>query len=111
MNSKKNLIWVLVNCNTIKEAQTIGKAVLNKRLASCFDIFRREQATYFWPPKSGKTESAKGALLVLETFQEKYDQASKLVKSLHSDKLPFVGYIPIQGVGDSYLKWIKREIK
>lgn len=111
MKQSSSCIWILVNCNSLKEAQKIGEEVLAKRLASCFDIFRREQATYFWPPKSGKKETVTGALLILETLENKYDQVSKLVTKLHSDDMPFIGYIPIQGVSKEYLKWIKGEIK
>ncbi|KKS78584.1 MAG: hypothetical protein UV52_C0034G0001, partial [Parcubacteria group bacterium GW2011_GWD1_42_9] len=59
-----SVIWVLVNCNSLAEAKNIGGACLQARLASCFDIFKRELTQYFWPPRSGKTESARGALLI-----------------------------------------------
>ena len=108
---KNSFVWILVNCNSLKEAQKIGEGVLAKRLASCFDVFRREQAVYFWPPKSGKKEIATGALLILETLENKYSQVSKVVKSIHSDEMPFIGYIPIRGISKKYVEWIKGEIK
>ena len=105
------VIWVLVNCNSAKEAEKIGKAILKKRLISCFDIIPRHAAFYFWPPKSGKIETSKGATLILETFKEKYKLAAKEVKENHSDKLPFIGFIEIKGVSGDYINWIKGEIK
>ncbi len=100
-----------MNCNSIKEAEKIGKAILNKRLVSCFDIIPRHAAFYFWPPKSGKIETSKGAILVLETFKEKYNFIAKEVKENHGDKLPFIGFIEIKGVSDDYINWMKGEIK
>lgn len=105
------VIWILVNCNSVKEAEIIGKIILKKRLVSCFDIIPRHLAIYFWPPKSGKIETSKGATLVLETFKEKYKFVAKEVKKIHSDKLPFIGFIEIKSVAKDYINWIKGEVK
>lgn len=111
MNRQRNYnaIWVLVNCSSFKEAKRIGTSLLKKRLISCFDIFSRQISMYFWPPRSGKFETAKGALLVLESLEEKYDAIFGEVEKLHSDKEPFIGYIPIFGLSKSFLNWIKEE--
>lgn len=107
----KKVIWILVNCNSAKEAEKIGRTILDKRLSSCFDIIPRHLAAYFWPPKSGKIEISKGATLIFETFKEKYSLVVKEVKKLHSDDLPFIGFIEIKGVEKAYIKWIKGELK
>lgn len=104
-------IWVLVNCNNSKEARSIGKAVLGKRLGVCFDIIPRDLTIYFWPPKSGKLEEAKGSLLIIETLEKKYPNIKKKIEEFHSDKLPFIGYIAIQGTDRKYQDWIKEELK
>jgi len=41
------IIWILVNCNSLKEAKLIGREILKKRLASCFDIVPRFLAAYY----------------------------------------------------------------
>lgn len=111
MADKNQPIWVLVNCNSQQEAQKIGDLILSRRLASCFDIFPRALTKYFWPAKSGKIEQAKGALLVIETFEKNYKDVQALVKKNHSDKLPFIGFISIEGVSDNYRNWMHGEIK
>ena len=105
------VIWVLINCNSIEEAKLIGEEILKKRLSSCFDIIPRKVASYYWPPKSGKIETTKGVPLILETFDEKYNLIKKEVKKLHSDKLPFIGFVEIKGVDKKYMNWIKGELK
>jgi uncharacterized protein involved in tolerance to divalent cations len=105
------VIWVLVNCNSIKEAKLIGKKVLKKRLISCFDIIPRRLAVYYWPPKSSKIETSKGVILILETFKGRYNPIAKEVKKLHSDKLPFIGFLEIKGISKDYINWIKGELK
>lgn len=103
-------IWVLVNCNSTKEAKEIGDKVLEKRLGSCFDVFLREHASYFWPPKTSRIEKAKGTLLMIESFKSKYRDIHVFVKNIHSDKLPFIGYIEMSGLEENYLEWMKGEI-
>lgn len=104
-------IWVLVNCPSLAEAKKIGEAVLDQRLIACYDIYPRALSCYFWPPKSDKKEQARGALLILETLKSKYTQVQLAVTQLHSDKLPFIGYLDIQGVNPKFTNWIKEEVK
>ena len=104
------VIWVLVNCNSLKEAKSIGRVCLKARLASCFDVFKREQTMYFWPPKTGKIEQAKGALLILETMSVQLPKLRRLVRKLHSDKLSFIGHLNIQ-VETAFARWVKGELK
>jgi len=105
------IIWILVNCNTIKEARKIGKKALKQRLAPCFDIFKRLETNYFWPPKSGKIESAKGCTLVLETLPKYFKKIEKQIKEQHSDQLPFIGSVEINNVHPDFVKWMKGELK
>ncbi|OGY88995.1 MAG: hypothetical protein A3B30_02800 [Candidatus Komeilibacteria bacterium RIFCSPLOWO2_01_FULL_52_15] len=105
------IIWILVNCNSITEAKKIGTALLKKRLVSCFDIFERAGAWYFWPPKSGKIETSRGALLILETLPAKVKKIGSEVRRLHSDALPFIGTIEIGTINSRYLRWMKGEMR
>ncbi len=106
----KDIAWILINCNTVKEADDIGKILLRKRLISCFDILPRLKTSYFWPPKSGKIESGKGAMLVTESLKNKFINIKKEVMKVHSDKLPFIGAFNIK-VDKEYFNWVKGEIK
>ena len=81
------VIWILVNCNSLEEAKSIGKAILKQRLSACFDVYSRNLAAYFWPPKSRKIETTTGAMLILETFRDKYNLVTKEVKK-NSDGIP-----------------------
>lgn len=105
-----NPIWVLVNCNSSDEAQRIGDHILDNRLGSCYDIFLRKLSKYFWPAKSSKKEKGQGALLIVETFENKYQELQSQIKKLHSDKLPFIGYINILGAEKAYIDWIQGEL-
>jgi uncharacterized protein involved in tolerance to divalent cations len=102
--------WVVVNCVSVHQADQLGTALLKKRLVSCFDVFPRAKTAYFWPPKSGKIETAKGAMLVLDSLPAKVSAIRKLVKKLHSDTLPFIGSFAMD-VESAYYKWMASELK
>ena len=109
--SKREIIWVVVNTHSIKEADKIGKAVLKQRLCACYGIMPRIKSVYYWPPKSGKLETSKGPLLTLETLEKNYTAIIKLVKSLHSDKVPFIGQWEMENVQKDFYSWLKKELK
>lgn len=105
------LTWVLVSCTTLKEARRIGSAVLAARQAACFDIFPRALTRYFWPPRRGKIQTARGALLVLETTKPHLPTIRSLVRQHHSDRLPFIGALRIEEVEPAYEKWLNHELR
>ena len=104
------IIWILVNCNSEKEAKKIGNEILKKRFVSCFEIIPRLHAAYFWPPKSGKIENSRGATLILETINKNIRKIEQEIKKIHSDKLPFIGSIQTR-VSKEYSDWVKGEIQ
>lgn len=106
----REIIWVVVNTNSLKEAEKIGRAVLKKRLCACFGIIPRIKSVYYWPPKSNKLETSKGPLLTLETLPKHYSKITELVKSLHSDKVPFIGQWEMENVEKNFYNWLKAEV-
>lgn len=104
------VVWVLVTCNSADEASRIGEAALAARQASCMDVFLRERTKYFWPPKSGVLEEGSGALLVLETFDDRFEALAELVRKAHSDELPFIGSLRVDHVAGAYRDWMDSEL-
>ncbi len=107
----KAVIWVLVNSNNAKEAKFIGDQVLAARLAAGYSLISKSLNKYYWPPQSGKFETNTGPQLVLETLPKNYLKIVKLIKIIHSDKVPFMGRIRVDGVGMDFYAWMRGEIK
>jgi uncharacterized protein involved in tolerance to divalent cations len=105
------IAWLLVNCNSIAEAKKIGRTALKKRLASCYDVWPRAVAEFYWPPQKNKIESAKGATLILVTLKPFIKRLAKVVEQEHSDTLPFIGSIKIEDVSPKYANWVKGELR
>jgi periplasmic divalent cation tolerance protein len=106
-----SIIWVLVNSKSRAEAEKIGKAILNQRLAACYGLYAKFGSTYFWPPGSKKLETSKGPLLVLETLPKHYRSILSNVRELHSDQVPFIGKLKIDDVNKDFYNWIRGEVK
>lgn len=132
MPKEREIIWVVVNTNSIKEADKIGRVVLKRRLCACYAILPRVKSVYYWPPasrrlasirrsgrvstsrggpKSYRLEVSKGPLLTLETLPTAYSAIIKLVKSLHSDKVPFIGQWEMENVEKNFYQWLVGELK
>lgn len=103
--------WVIINCNSKKEADKIGRQLLQQRLVACFDIIPERESSYFWPPRSGKIESIKGSMLIAVTLPSKYSSITKLTRKIHSDKVPFIGRLKIDDVNRDYYLWLQSELK
>ncbi len=121
---EREIIWVTVNTNSNKEADKIGLAVLKARLCACYGIIPRIKSVYYWPtrlarkkgrlaspPKLSQIQTSKGPLLTLETLPKHYQKIIKLVKSLHSDKVPFIGQWEMDHVDPAFYNWLKGEIR
>lgn len=124
MSADREIIWVVVNTNSIKEADKIGRAVLKQRMCACYSIIPRIKSVYYWPPRSARLktrlagppkpnrlEQSKCPILTLETLPKHYQKIIKLVKSLHSDKVPMIGQWEIENVTADFYKWLKGELK
>lgn len=109
--STMKILLVLVDCDSVKEADNIGRRVLKDRLAAGFDVFSRYKSQFFWPAKSGKTETKRGCLLIFKTLPKYFKKLEKLIKKIHSDQLPFIGSIEVDNLSPEFGKWMRGELK
>ncbi len=88
------------------EALTIGRAVVEARLAACANVFPGVTSVYWW---EGSRQEDGEAALILKTRQDLVDQVVAKVKELHSYKCPCVVALPIAGGNKDFLDWISKE--
>lgn len=105
-----DVLWILVSCRSAKEAEAIGNAVLARRAATCFSVFPRTLSRFFWPPRRGRTEEARGALLALETVRRLFDDAADIAREHHRDALPFIGALRLENISGAYRSWMAGEL-
>ena len=96
-------IVVLITAKDKKQARKISTGLIKAKLAACVNIVDKVDSVFFW---AAKLDQVKESLLVIKSKQGKLPQIIKLVKSLHSYKVPEIIAIPIIAGDKPYLRWI-----
>lgn len=102
---------IVVNCNSTAEATRLGRGVLKKRLAACYDVVPRVSTGYYWPPKKGKLTNGKGATLFITTLPRHVAAARRLITTKHTDRVPFIGTIDVHDVSHEHYRWLVGELR
>jgi periplasmic divalent cation tolerance protein len=100
-----NEIVVLITTPSLREARTIGRRLVEEKLAACANIIPQVASVFFW---QGKICRERESLMLLKTRQSCFDRLVKRVKSLHSYSVPEIIALPIIRGSKDYLRWIHR---
>ena len=101
-------IVIFVTASNKKEAQKIAVGLIKHKLAACVNIVDKVDSLFFW---EAKVQKAKESLLVIKSKKEKLSRLIKLVKSLHSYKVPEIIALPIIAGDKPYLRWINAALR
>ena len=99
-----NEIVVLITTPSLREARTIGRRLVEEKLAACANIIPQVASVFFW---QGKIRRERESLMVLKTQRSCFDRLAKRVKSLHSYSVPEIIALPIIRGSKDYLRWIR----
>jgi periplasmic divalent cation tolerance protein len=88
------------------EAQHIGRALVEERIAACVNIFDAIQSIYHW---EGKICEDTETVLIAKTQKALSESLIKRVRELHSYSCPCIVELPIIAGFTDYLQWIERE--
>ncbi|MDD5409546.1 MAG: divalent-cation tolerance protein CutA [Candidatus Omnitrophica bacterium] len=101
-------IIIFVTASSKKEAQKISAGLIDKKLAACVNIIDKVDSLFFW---EGKAQKAKESLLIIKSKKEKMPKVIKLVKALHSYKVPEIIAFPVIAGDKPYLRWIDAALR
>ena len=101
-----SVVFVYVTAGGPAEADAIGRAVVDERLAACANIFPGMTSIYRW---QGKMEEASESVLILKTKVELIEALTARIKALHSYECPCVVALPVAGGNSAFLDWIHDE--
>jgi periplasmic divalent cation tolerance protein len=103
-----NKIVVLVTCRSNQEAQEIGRALVDRKLAACANILGAPvKSIYRW---KGKAETGNEVLLVLKSSRARFAALDRAIRMLHSYDIPEIIALPIVKGSRSYLAWISESV-
>ena len=101
-----NFIYMTAGSKT--EAQKIGKALVESRLAACVNILDNMQSIYRWEEK---VQEDAEVVLIAKTTESLVAELIDKVKSLHSYDCPCIVSVAIDGGHPDFLAWIGAEVR
>jgi periplasmic divalent cation tolerance protein len=105
------MIVIYITCKSVAEAEKIGKRLMEKRLAPCFNIIPGVSSACFWPPSTGEIERANEVVLLIKTVDSKFTEIEKEVEKLHSDDVPCIFALSVAFVSKKYHAWLQKELQ
>lgn len=102
------ILLAYVPCKNEKEANSIAKALVKGRLVGCCNIVPKIQSYYWW---KGKLTKSAEALLLCKFPAKNKKKFQKMVKQLHSYKVPCIAFFEVKQLDKSYLSWLLKETR
>jgi periplasmic divalent cation tolerance protein len=99
-------LLIYITARDKKQANVIGRTLVEERLAACANIYGKIDSFYFW---EGKLCSDHEAVLIVKTIHGLLNRLVKRVKALHSYSVPCIVALPIIGGNKDFLTWVKKE--
>ncbi|HEY3920257.1 MAG TPA: divalent-cation tolerance protein CutA [Stellaceae bacterium] len=100
------VMFVYVTAADAAEAKTIGRQLVEERLAACANILPGATSIFRW---EGKLEEADEAVLILKTTEQKLETLIARVKALHPYDCPCIEALPVVEGNRDFLEWVVRE--
>jgi len=99
---------VFVYCTTAspEQAERIGRALVEERLAACVNILPGMRSIYHW---QGAIETATEAVLIAKTRADLAEALLARIEALHTYEVPCAVVLPIVGGLPEFLAWIDSE--
>lgn len=101
-------VVILVTCANKKEANSIADALIKDKAAACVNVVPKIESVFWW---QGKIDHSQEVLLIIKSRKSKLNRIIKIVKLLHSYKVPEIIALPIVSGYKPYLEWINDSIR
>jgi len=98
--------FIYVTCESEEQARTIGRSLVEERLAACANILPGMESVYRW---EGKIETGRETVLILKTTADLVPSLTARVKELHDYEVPCVVALIVDGGNPDYLSWISEQ--
>ena len=100
--------FVYITTGSREEAITIGRDLVEEKLAACVNILDCVTSIYLW---EGELDHTDEAVLIAKTLSQKVNSLTKRVKRLHSYDCPCIVQLPVEVKNQPFLNWVKEQIR
>jgi periplasmic divalent cation tolerance protein len=90
-----------------EEAERIGRALIEERLAACINILGPCRSIYRW---QGRTEEAQEVSAILKTSSERVDALIAKIEEAHSYDVPCITVWPVDRALERYGEWVESSV-
>jgi periplasmic divalent cation tolerance protein len=99
-------VFVYTTHPSLVEAEKVGRAIVERRLAACVNILPGMVSHYWW---QGTLERGEEVVMIIKTRASLAEPVRAAVKEMHSYDTPAILVLPIESVDQGYLSWILAE--
>ena len=99
--------FVYITAGSKDEARSIGKALVEGKLAACVNIIDPMHSIYMW---EGELQEETEVVMIAKTTDRQVEELIETVKSLHSYDCPCVLAMPVSTGNPHFLDWIRDSV-
>ena len=100
-------VVVLITAGSREEAERVGSALLEPRLAACVNLLSGVTSLFWW---EGKIDRAEEVLLLVKTRRSLMPALLEQVRAVHSYDVFEAVALPIVAGSPEYLQWVDEAI-
>ncbi len=100
------MVFLYVTTSSLDEAEKIAKALLEKRLCACVNLYPEVRSFFWW---EGKIDSAKEAIMIVKTRESLISEVEKTIRENHSYTCPCIVKIQVEAVFKPFEEWLFKE--
>lgn len=102
------IVSVYVTFADRDEAERIGRAVVEERLAACINILGGTSSIYRW---QDRIETAAEQAALLKTSADAVERLVARIAELHSYEVPAIVAWPAAAVHPPYAEWVAEQVR
>jgi len=98
---------VLTTCGNDEDANSLARALIERRLAACVNAVSKVASTYRW---KGEIQQDQETLLIIKTTAARLSALERAIRELSKYDMPEVIALPIVAGSQEYLGWVRESV-
>jgi len=99
-------VFVYTTYPSVVEAEQAGRALVERRLCACVNIYPGMISYYWW---QGSVDRGEEVTMIAKTRASLSEKVRAAIRAMHSYTTPAILVIPLESVDPDYQAWIEAE--